>query len=122
MLYLSARLAPLVVLLVSYSDLAAAEDVQYLDFYATKKFATFAPRPRYPAEARAHHITGGGLFIMWVRRDGTVSHVAVRRSTGYAILDKSALEAFRRWRFVPGATKPKVEVPLEFVMATDPKI
>ena len=116
-MHLRAHFVSLLLLFLSYSDLAAAEDVQYLGFYATKRLATFAPRPQYPKEARAHYVTGEGVFTLRVRRDGSVSRVAVQRSTGHAILDKSALEAFRRWRFVPGATKPKVAIPMIFTMA-----
>jgi TonB family protein len=79
------------------------------------KRAIFAPRPKYPYEARAHHVTGAGLCILHVRFDGTVRDVEMVRSTGHAILDDAALEAFRRWQFEPGAP-PKVKVPFRFVM------
>jgi len=36
-----------------------------------------------------------------VKPDGTPDAVALRQSSGSARLDEAALEAVRRWRFVP---------------------
>jgi TonB family protein len=38
------------------------------------------------------------------------------QSIGNPILDNSALSAFRRWRFKPGACAPKVKIPITFTM------
>jgi protein TonB len=57
-----------------------------------------------------------------VRPDGTVVEATVRRSSGYAILDEAALEAVRRWVFVPArqgqtAIEAVVTVPIKFELS-----
>jgi TonB family protein len=62
----------------------------------------YAPQPEYPFEAQRRHITGSGIFRLRVQiQTGSVTAVEVGRSTGSAILDKSAVDACRRWRFKP---------------------
>lgn len=79
-----------------------------------KGFALSAPRPDYPYEARSRHITGSGVAILTVDpATGLVVEASMAQSVGNAILDNSALSAFRRWRFRPG-TVSKVKVPITF--------
>src|SRR6266481_4910581 len=35
-----------------------------------RKLAIYAPRPKVPAEARARHLTGAGVCVVYVRPDG----------------------------------------------------
>jgi len=79
------------------------------------KTAIYAARPAYPMEARRRHMTGAGVFAMHVRPNGTVSSVSVIQSTGHAILDKAAIDAFIQWRFWPG-TVSTVRTPINFTM------
>ncbi len=73
----------------------------------TAKSLEYCPKPDYPAEARAKHISGAGVFIIRVHvKTGRVVEVRVSRSTGHAILDQSAVRAFSQWRFKPGALQP----------------
>jgi TonB family protein len=81
----------------------------------TPEDALFRPRPKYPYWARAHHITGSGICVLELRPDGTVRHAEMVVSTGNAILDDAALEAYRQWRFVPGKAH-KVKIPVTFWM------
>ena len=101
------------------------------------KFATHKPRPDYPVQARARHLTGAGLFIMLVtRQTGIVKDVQIAQSTGSPLLDSAAINAFKQWRFKPGAIsstkihqldlpegsviQPKdypIRVPVNFVMS-----
>ena len=75
--------------------------------------ADYAPYPKYPIIARENHWTGSGIFMCRLRPDGTVSSVEVLQSTGHTLLDQSALDALRKWRFkVSGANK--VNVPIRF--------
>jgi protein TonB len=51
--------------------------------------------------------------------DGTVAELAMKRSSGFPDLDRSALETVKKWRFVParrGATTVSawVVVPISF--------
>jgi hypothetical protein len=48
---------------------------------------------------------------------GRVRDAYMERSTGHAILDDTAVNAFRRWRFKPG-TVNKVRVPITFAVPT----
>ena len=75
-----------------------------------------APRPDYPVEARAKHITGYGLYNIWFRTEtGVVSHIEILRSTGSKLLDEAALRAFRQWRARPGAVS-HMKIPVTFSM------
>jgi TonB family protein len=75
------------------------------------------PFPDYPFEARVRHITGSGVAVLEVdRQTGGVTSAQMAVSTGYQILDNSALAAFRCWRFKPG-TVTKVKIPITFVMS-----
>jgi TonB family protein len=79
--------------------------------------AIVAPRPEYPYEARRHHITGSGVAIVSVDpATGFVVDATMEQGTGNAILDHSALSAFRRWGFKPGVPA-KVVIPITFTMA-----
>jgi TonB family protein len=73
-----------------------------------------APRPDYPYEARLHHLAGSGLVVVSVDPlTGFVTGGRIERSTGDALLDNSALSAFRRWRFRPGGAA-RIEIPVTF--------
>jgi TonB family protein len=71
----------------------------------------YAPKPDYPLEARFHHFTGSGTFIIRVPvKTGRVAEVRVSRSTGHAILDAAAVNALKQWRFKPGVLRPIGEI------------
>jgi len=81
-----------------------------------KALAVYAPRPAYPYEARSKHLTGSGIVLLNVDpSSGNVTSVQLLKSTGHKILDNSALEAFRQWRFKPGSVR-KVRIPINFTM------
>ena len=84
-------------------------------FLKGKYGVLFAPEPIYPYRARAQRIEGAGYFELRVRPNGTVSTVAVYRSTGDEQLDIAAAQALIRWRFQPGLYA-KVRVPVRFIM------
>ena len=85
-----------------------------------KALAVYAPRPAYPYEAREKHLTGSGIVLLNVDSStGTVVSAQMLKSTGYKVLDDSALEAFRQWRFKPGTVR-KVRIPTNFVMRGSP--
>lgn len=81
-----------------------------------KVFALSAPRPDYPYEARAHHVTGSGAVLLEIDPvSGGVLNERMIESTGSPILDNSAMSAFRRWRFRNGTPTP-VRIPFTFTM------
>jgi TonB family protein len=75
----------------------------------------FVP-PDYPAETRARHIGGTGLFraVLDVKT-GSVIDVSVLKSTGSSELDASAARAIRQWRWRPERWK-EIDVPVTFTM------
>jgi TonB family protein len=71
-------------------------------------------KPDYPAESRARHAEGTGLFRMTVDvNTGAVTNVGVIKSTGYAALDDSAMRAMRLWRWRARRWK-EIDIPLTF--------
>jgi TonB family protein len=75
--------------------------------------AIYAPRPVIPAEVCARHLSGAGVFVVYLRPDGTVSHAKVLQSTGQPILDKVSIDAFSKWRF-RATTVKKVKIPITY--------
>lgn len=77
------------------------------------------PKPIYPAIARRLGEEGAVLLRVQVSPEGTPLAVELRKSSGYPRLDDAALEAVRRWRFVPArqggeAVESRVAVPIVF--------
>lgn len=77
------------------------------------------PQPPYPIVARRRGYEGTVLLAVRVMEDGSVGGVKVARSSGYKVLDRSALKAVRTWRFIPGKrgdgpVEMEVQVPLTF--------
>jgi len=92
----------------------AASTPEITSYSSAKALATFTPLPRYPARERSDSITGIGVCILSVDpASGRVSAASMEQSTGDSTLDKSAVNAFRKWRFKPG-TVSKVRIPIEF--------
>ena len=75
------------------------------------------PRPKYPYEARARHITGRGMYeILMDTKSGMVTRVVVVQSTGSKLLDEAAVDAFSRWRARPGKIS-RIRLPVNFTLA-----
>jgi protein TonB len=82
---------------------------------SAKALAINSPRPEYPYEARSRHIMGSGVCVVSVDASGNVTDATMVQSIGNPILDNSAVNAFKRWRFRPGVA-PKVKIPITFTM------
>jgi len=78
--------------------------------------ALYAPEPFYPYKARLQRLEGRGLYELLVRPNGTVSGVAVLRSTGSKLLDIAAAQTLIQWRFPPQAGLERVKIPIYFSM------
>ncbi|MBK8816041.1 MAG: energy transducer TonB [Methylococcaceae bacterium] len=77
------------------------------------------PKPHYPGIARSRNWEGLVLLRVYVTPDGRCGNINVARSSGHDVLDESAVEAVRSWRFVPGKRGDTpiaswVTVPIEF--------
>ena len=75
--------------------------------------------PDYPIDALLARVQGRVVLRAEVGSDGLVEALAVRRSSGWHSLDEAALQAVRRWRFVPArrggiAVACEVLVPVRF--------
>lgn len=80
------------------------------------------PKPPYPRIARRLGAQGVVTLRVFVRKDGSVGQAAVLRSSGFRMLDDSALRTVRSaWRFLPAlhdglAVDSWVEIPIKFVL------
>jgi TonB family protein len=80
-------------------------------------YIVYAPKPEYPYEARAKHITGSGVYVLTFDNDGHVKNVQVAQTTGSAILDSSVIQAFQRWRAKPNPPSAQAKIPVTFSMS-----
>jgi len=77
------------------------------------------PKPPYPEIARRRGYEGTVRLEVEVSAGGGVEKVRVRKSSGYEVLDRSALETVRDWRFIPARfggipVKSTVIIPITF--------
>ncbi len=68
------------------------------------------PPPHYPRAARKRNYQGTVMLDVRVTIDGTVAEVRIAHSSGYAILDRSAVRSVRAWRFSPAL---RAGIPIE---------
>lgn len=77
------------------------------------------PAPEYPSLALRRRWEGTVVLQVQVLRDGRTGEIRVQSSSGRPVLDQSAIEAVRHWRFNPArragvAEESRVSVPLQF--------
>lgn len=77
------------------------------------------PPRTYPAAARRAGYEGTVLIRARIQIDGKADLVEIKKSSGYSVLDQTALEAVRQWRFVPArkgndAVVEWVDIPWKF--------
>ena len=65
------------------------------------------PAPIYPPAARRLREQGRVLLLVEVAPDGLPRQVNLASSSGSPRLDEAALDAVRRWRFVPAKARPR---------------
>ena len=75
--------------------------------------------PTYPLLARRRGYAGVVMLSVEVLADGRVGHLEMKKSSGYDLLDRSALEAVRDWKFSPAKKMGRpinmwVDVPVRF--------
>lgn len=79
------------------------------------------PQPEYPPLAQRRGWEGTVLLRVRVLANGSPAEIQIQTSSGRELLDKSAIQAVKRWTFVPSkqggqAIDGWVVVPLEFKM------
>ena len=77
------------------------------------------PKPDYPAIAKSRGWTGKVMLRVQVTPEGTPSAVVVETSSGHEMLDESAIEAVKKWKFIAAkrgdtAVASAVIVPIVF--------
>jgi len=77
------------------------------------------PAPVYPAESRRRGEEGRTLLRVRVLADGSPEEVLLHLGSGFERLDQAAIDAVRRWKFVPAqqggsAIAAWVIVPIQF--------
>lgn len=77
------------------------------------------PPPKYPPVARRRNYQGTVMLDVRVTVDGSAAEVRIVQSSGYAILDRCALNAVKHWRFSPARRGDRpfemwVQVPVRF--------
>ncbi len=80
------------------------------------------PPPAYPASSKRFGETGTVTLRVQVGANGRAESVEVAQSSGFERLDRAALDAVRRWKFLPArqgdqAVAASVLVPLNFELS-----
>ena len=108
-----------------FSDTTASPETGYSSAFVTANplYRENNP-PVYPAIAKLRGYEGVVLVYAEILPDGRVGSTAISKSSGYTILDKSAIEAVKLWKFEPAknAGKPfaiRVKLPIKFVLHDD---
>lgn len=75
--------------------------------------------PYYPVSAREQGWQGTALLKVLVLKNGSAGSLEVVRSSGFSILDHSALKGVREWKFIPGQKDGQpaemwVQIPVTF--------
>jgi protein TonB len=79
------------------------------------------PRPPYPLSAARQGAEGRVLLLAEVLPDGRAGRVSLEKSSGHALLDASAMNTVRSWRFTPArkdgvVTTQAVIIPIDFTL------
>ncbi len=80
------------------------------------------PEPPYPPQARRLHQEGLVILAVNVTAAGKAADVKLKDSSGFRLLDESALRTVRHWEFEPArvgsqAVDSETEVPVRFRLA-----
>lgn len=83
---------------------ATPKDIRSFQVQVREAFPLYQdnPPPDYPPLARKRSWEGRVELDVLVGRDGRVMDLKVERSSGYSLLDRSALKTVSRWHFEPG--------------------
>lgn len=85
---------------------------------------TWTPSPTYPRTARSRGQEGVVLLSVEVLNNGRTGRILVKKSSGYALLDRAALDAVRFWQFDPAKRSQlpltmTVDIPIRFSLQED---
>ncbi|ORU94207.1 MAG: energy transducer TonB [Cycloclasticus sp. symbiont of Poecilosclerida sp. N] len=60
---------------------------------------SYQPKPMYPNSARRRGAEGVVVFEISIANNGHVNNAIIIQSSGYSVLDRSAMKAIKTWRF-----------------------
>ncbi len=77
------------------------------------------PPPHYPAESVSRGEEGLVLLSVTVDKTGRARNVDLKQTSGFPLLDKSAIKAVKGWKFNPGklgfvASESRLVIPIRF--------
>lgn len=79
------------------------------------------PKPVYPAAARRRGMQGVVLLGVAVTKEGYVDKINVLQTSGFRVLDRSAVKSVKSWRFIPARMgeeniASQMEIPIRFIL------
>ncbi|MBU3915427.1 energy transducer TonB [bacterium] len=79
----------------------------------------YNPAPEYPKQARRKEFEGTVILEVLIDTDGSVNKWKISKSSGYSILDQTAIRSVKKWIFEPKkngvqAVTAWVKVPVHF--------
>ncbi|MBI3999500.1 MAG: energy transducer TonB [Candidatus Omnitrophica bacterium] len=79
------------------------------------------PAPVYPNYAREQGWEGVTILKVLVNEQGRVDQIEIHKSSGYKILDESALKTIRTWQFLPARVgnlsfSSWIKIPVRFIL------
>ena len=80
------------------------------------RFWMFAPFPSYPVEERRRHHTGTVMIQLRIGSKGIPEDIRIVASSGYPVLDQSALNAVKLWRAHREYAGKTLRFPIRFQM------
>ncbi len=100
-------------------ETAAASDEDHAAVQMSVPLYDLNPPPVYPRVPRRRHYQGTVLLDVRVTAGGRAAEVKLAHSSGYPVLDQSALAAVQLWRFEPARQgsipiETWVQVPVRF--------
>lgn len=79
------------------------------------------PKPIYPTAARRLGMQGVVLLSVNINDTGYVEKVDILKTSGFRVLDRSAVKSVGGWRFIPARqgeqeVASKIEIPIRFIL------
>ena len=80
------------------------------------------PKPKYPPVAERRNQQGTVVLNVTVSASGRAIKIAIKKSSGFELLDQAAVTAVREWEFTPArigtqAVESEIEVPWRFTLS-----
>ena len=79
------------------------------------------PKPVYPSAARRRGMQGVVLLKVKINKKGFVEYVNIEKTSGFRVLDQSAVSSISQWRFIPAKKENEfvasiVQLPIRFYL------